>query len=149
VRAAEPRLADARVVAAYRVRFGSPSEAALGGVRGTSRVSSCAPASPRSQPHVRARPWPQFGAKVAARPLFEQDRATLLRLVQGLAPGDWERPTAVAPWLVRDVVAHLLGDDLSRLARTRDGHSPVGSRTSRWPPSSTASTTTGSRWRAG
>ncbi len=68
----------------------------------------------------------RFGPKVDARQLFEQDRATLLRLVRGLDPGDWERPTAAAPWLVRDVVAHLLGDDLSRLARTRDGHSPVG-----------------------
>jgi uncharacterized protein (TIGR03083 family) len=68
----------------------------------------------------------RFGPKVDARPLFEQDRATLLRLVQGLDPGDWDRPTAAAPWLVRDVVAHLLGDDLSRLARTRDGHGPVG-----------------------
>ena len=68
----------------------------------------------------------RFGPKVDARQLFEQDRATLLRLVQGLDPADWEQPTAAAPWLVRDVVAHLLGDDLSRLARTRDGHSPVG-----------------------
>lgn len=68
----------------------------------------------------------RFGPKVDARQLFEQDRATLLRLVHGLAPEEWDRPTAAAPWLVRDVVAHLLGDDLSRLARTRDGHSPIG-----------------------
>jgi uncharacterized protein (TIGR03083 family) len=68
----------------------------------------------------------RFGPKVDARRLFEQDRAMLLRLVRGLAADEWERPTAAAPWLVRDVVAHLLGDDLSRLARTRDGHSPVG-----------------------
>jgi uncharacterized protein (TIGR03083 family) len=68
----------------------------------------------------------RFGPKVDARPLFGQDRATLLRLVRGLDPEEWERSTAAAPWLVRDVVAHLLGDDLSRLARTRDGHSPVG-----------------------
>lgn len=33
-----------------------------------------------------------------------------------------QQPSACAPWLVRDVVAHLLGNDLSRLARTRDGH---------------------------
>jgi uncharacterized protein (TIGR03083 family) len=70
----------------------------------------------------------RFGPKVDARPLFGQDRATLLRLVRGLDPEEWERSTAAAPWLVRDVVAHLLGDDLSRLARTRDGHSPVGPR---------------------
>ena len=68
----------------------------------------------------------RFGPRIDARPLFAQDRAVLLRLVQDLGPGEWERPTAAAPWRVRDVVAHLLGDDLSRLARTRDGHSPVG-----------------------
>ncbi|MGR6964787.1 maleylpyruvate isomerase family mycothiol-dependent enzyme [Geodermatophilus sp. URMC 61] len=68
----------------------------------------------------------RFGPRVDARQLFEQDRAVLLRLVQDLDPDEWERPTAAAPWVVRDVVAHLLGDDLSRLARTRDGHSPVG-----------------------
>jgi uncharacterized protein (TIGR03083 family) len=71
-------------------------------------------------------PLARFGPKVDARQLFEQDRAMLLRLVQDLGSDEWERPTAAAPWLVRDVVAHLLGDDLSRLARTRDGHSPAG-----------------------
>src|SRR3712207_6306587 len=70
--------------------------------------------------------WRGSGRRSDARQLLEQDRATLLRLVQGLAPDEWERPTAAAPWLVRDVVAHLLADDLSRLARTRDGHRPVG-----------------------
>ena len=68
----------------------------------------------------------RFGPKVDARRLFEQDRARLLRLVRALGSDEWERPTAAAPWLVRDVVAHLLGDALGRLARTRDGHGPVG-----------------------
>ena len=35
LRATEPRLAGAEVVAAYRLRFESTSEGALGGVRGT------------------------------------------------------------------------------------------------------------------
>ncbi len=67
----------------------------------------------------------RFGPKIDARDEFAQDRAVLLRLVRDLDAGEWERPTAAAPWVVRDVVAHLLGDDLGRLARTRDGHSLV------------------------
>ncbi|MBV9161717.1 MAG: maleylpyruvate isomerase family mycothiol-dependent enzyme [Pseudonocardiales bacterium] len=63
-----------------------------------------------------------FGPKIDARPVFEHDRAVLIDLLRDLQPDEWQRPTACAPWLVRDVVAHLLGNDLSRLARTRDGH---------------------------
>lgn len=63
-----------------------------------------------------------FGPKIDARPVFEHDRAVLTDLLKDLRPGEWQQPTACAPWLVRDVVAHLLGADLSRLARTRDGH---------------------------
>jgi uncharacterized protein (TIGR03083 family) len=59
---------------------------------------------------------------------MERDRAALLGLLRDLAPADWLRPTAAAPWLVRDVVAHVLGDDLSRLARGRDGHRSDGPR---------------------
>ncbi|HYH32486.1 MAG TPA: maleylpyruvate isomerase family mycothiol-dependent enzyme [Pseudonocardia sp.] len=64
----------------------------------------------------------RFGPRIDAREEFAQDRAVLLALLHDLGPDEWERPTAAAPWLVRDVVAHLLGDDLGRLARTRDGH---------------------------
>ena len=39
----------------------------------------------------------------------------------GLSRADWERPTVCPGWNVMDVVAHVLGDDLGRLARTRDG----------------------------
>lgn len=63
-----------------------------------------------------------FGPKIDARPVFEHDRAVLIDLLRDVQPDEWQRPTACAPWLVRDVVAHLLGNDLSRLARTRDGH---------------------------
>jgi uncharacterized protein (TIGR03083 family) len=63
-----------------------------------------------------------FGVKIDARDVFEQDRAVLLHLLRELTAEDWERPTAAAPWVVRDVVAHLLGDDVGRLSRMRDGH---------------------------
>jgi hypothetical protein len=48
VRSAEPRLAGAQVVAAYRLRFDSSREGALGGVRGTLEglvVRTCEPRS--------------------------------------------------------------------------------------------------------
>jgi uncharacterized protein (TIGR03083 family) len=63
-----------------------------------------------------------FGVKIDARDVFEQDRTVLLHLLRELTAEDWERPTAAAPWAVRDVVAHLLGDDVGRLSRMRDGH---------------------------
>ena len=53
---------------------------------------------------------------------FARDRAILLGLLRDLGPDDWDRPTAAAPWRVRDVLAHLLGDDVGRISRLRDGH---------------------------
>jgi uncharacterized protein (TIGR03083 family) len=63
-----------------------------------------------------------FGPPLDARPHLAADRAAFLQLLHALTPDDWERSTAAAPWAVRDVVAHVLGDDLGRLARGRDGH---------------------------
>jgi len=54
--------------------------------------------------------------------LMARDRAELLDLLRALSAMEWEQPTVAAPWVVRDVVAHILGDDVSRLARGRDGH---------------------------
>ncbi len=56
------------------------------------------------------------------RPLFWQVRGSLLELLPTLGPDQWQAPTAAQPWLVRDVVAHLVGDDLGRLSRSRDSH---------------------------
>ena len=50
--------------------------------------------------------------------------AELIRLLRGLNPGDWNRPTACALWSVRDITAHLLDDDLRRLSFHRDGQPP-------------------------
>ncbi|MEO6056721.1 MAG: maleylpyruvate isomerase N-terminal domain-containing protein, partial [Gemmatimonadales bacterium] len=52
--------------------------------------------------------------------------AELLRLLRGLTADDWHRPTVCALWSVRDVVAHLLDDDLRRLSFHRDGQPPAG-----------------------
>jgi uncharacterized protein (TIGR03083 family) len=54
--------------------------------------------------------------------LMAQDRAALLGLLGSLTPEEWAQTTAAAPWSVREVVAHILGDDVSRLARGRDGY---------------------------
>ena len=71
---------------------------------------------------------PGFGPRIDARRVLGQDRAALLHLLRELAPQDWKRMTAAAPWTVRDVVAHVLGDDLGRLARSRDDHQTTAPR---------------------
>jgi uncharacterized protein (TIGR03083 family) len=60
------------------------------------------------------------------RPMFEQVRASLIKLLAGLAPADWDRPTPAGHWRVRDVAGHLLGDDVSRLSRSRDAYKGRG-----------------------
>lgn len=62
-----------------------------------------------------------LGPPLDVRPLFTGERAALLELLSGLGAVEWERPTVCPGWTVKDVAAHLLGDDLGRLARTRDG----------------------------
>lgn len=54
--------------------------------------------------------------------LFPGERAALVALLESLSPEEWDAPTVCAGWSVKDVAAHLLGDDVGRLARGRDGH---------------------------
>jgi uncharacterized protein (TIGR03083 family) len=54
--------------------------------------------------------------------LFPEERAALLDLLSSLRPNQWNAPTVCAGWSVKDIAAHLLADDLGRLARGRDGH---------------------------
>lgn len=63
-----------------------------------------------------------LGPPIDARPLFAGERSALLALLRGLSEEQW-RATAVPGWSVRDLAAHLLGDDYGRIARERDGHS--------------------------
>lgn len=46
----------------------------------------------------------------------------MLELLAGLQPQSWTAATVCPGWAVRDVVAHLVHDDLRRLSRTRDGY---------------------------
>ncbi len=51
--------------------------------------------------------------------LFPGLSRELIALLSGLAPADWDKPTACAGWSVKDVAAHLLGGSLGRAAATR------------------------------
>ena len=62
---------------------------------------------------------------IDVRDLFRPDRDALLELLAGLSPRDWSLPTACQGWDVRDVALHVLGGDLSNIARRRDDF--------RWP----------------
>ncbi len=57
--------------------------------------------------------------------LFPLERAALLDLLGSLDPLDWERETACPGWAVRDIAAHLVGDDLGRISRARDAYRPA------------------------
>src|SRR6188768_2360709 len=55
-------------------------------------------------------------------PLFPALREELLALLTDLTPEDWLTPTVCTGWSVKDVAAHLLGDDIGRLSWGRDGY---------------------------
>jgi uncharacterized protein (TIGR03083 family) len=55
-------------------------------------------------------------------PLFQPLLGTLLTLLRGLSPEDWQRQTVAPRWRVRDVAAHLLDGDLRKIAVYRDSH---------------------------
>jgi uncharacterized protein (TIGR03083 family) len=63
----------------------------------------------------------QLGPPIDVRGLFPRERSALLDLLGELAAGDWERATVCPGWTVKDVTAHVLHDDLRRLASMRDG----------------------------
>jgi uncharacterized protein (TIGR03083 family) len=57
--------------------------------------------------------------------LFPLERAALLDLLESLDPPAWERETVCTGWAVRDIAAHLVGDDLGLISRSRDAYRPV------------------------
>lgn len=61
---------------------------------------------------------------ILAAPLLPLVEDQLHALIAGLSPEDWERPTIVRAWRVRDVAAHLLDTSLRKLAAVRDGYAP-------------------------
>jgi uncharacterized protein (TIGR03083 family) len=61
-------------------------------------------------------------APIDTLPLFPGERSALLELLGDLPASEWEAPTICPGWSVKDVAAHLLGDDLGRLSWGRDGY---------------------------
>jgi uncharacterized protein (TIGR03083 family) len=59
---------------------------------------------------------------VLVLPLFPLERAALLGLLRALGSEAWMRPTVAGDWTVKDIVSHLVADDLGRVSRQRDGH---------------------------
>jgi uncharacterized protein (TIGR03083 family) len=59
-------------------------------------------------------------APLDVTPMLAPERAMCLDLLRSLAPDDWGRPTECPEWNVKGVALHILGDDLSLLARQRD-----------------------------
>jgi hypothetical protein len=57
--------------------------------------------------------------------LFPLERAALLDLLESLDPVAWERATVCTGWAVRDLAAHLVGDDLGLVSRARDAYRPA------------------------
>jgi uncharacterized protein (TIGR03083 family) len=56
--------------------------------------------------------------------MFRPVSGSLVTLLRGLSPEDWQQPTIAGMWLVRDVVAHLLDLTVRRLSFHRDGMTP-------------------------
>lgn len=56
-------------------------------------------------------------------PLFPEERAALLSFLESLSDEQWHIADVYPGWSLKDVVSHLLADDLGRLSRGRDAHS--------------------------
>lgn len=59
---------------------------------------------------------------IQTRPLLAPLHAALLALLDATPDTDWQRPTILGTWRVRDVAAHLLDVMLRRLSAGRDAH---------------------------
>jgi uncharacterized protein (TIGR03083 family) len=63
-----------------------------------------------------------LGPPIDVRSLFGPERTALLDVLESLTGEQWRWPTSCSGWDVHDLAAHLLGGDLGRLARSRDGY---------------------------
>jgi uncharacterized protein (TIGR03083 family) len=64
--------------------------------------------------------------------LFPKLLAKLVTLLESLSPEEWDKPTICAPWTVKDLAAHLLGDEFTILSRARDNFSYAGEPVRTW-----------------
>ncbi len=70
-------------------------------------------------------PPESLGTPLDVRPLLAPLREALVEVMTDRSDSAWQAATTTG-WTVADTIAHLLGDDLGRLARTRDGHHAPG-----------------------
>ena len=57
--------------------------------------------------------------------VLRSERDAFVALLEDLSPDDWRRPTECPAWTVLGIALHVLGDDLSLLARQRDVAQPA------------------------
>jgi uncharacterized protein (TIGR03083 family) len=62
----------------------------------------------------------QLAAPIIVSDLFPEMRTELLTILSGLSGQQWALPTACDGWSVKDVVLHIVGDDLGIVSRKRD-----------------------------
>lgn len=90
--------------------------------------SRALPDGPEAPGVTGAGDWSWAGPPLDARPLFAQERAKFIGLLQDLNPADWQRPTVCPGWSVHDLVAHVTHDYIRKLTGTRDDHESAGPR---------------------
>lgn len=61
---------------------------------------------------------------LATAHLYAPLHSELMRLLGGLSPEDWAKPTVCKGWAVRDIAAHILDTQLRILSMGRDGLRP-------------------------
>lgn len=71
-------------------------------------------------------------APIIVADLFPEVLDSLVDLLSGLSPDDWNKPTVCARWSVKDIATHLLGGQLGILSRSRDGYAYSGSPIQKW-----------------
>jgi uncharacterized protein (TIGR03083 family) len=54
--------------------------------------------------------------------LFGEERRLLLEVLSGLDEAGWRAETSCPDWTLKDIAAHILGDDLNNLSGGRDGY---------------------------
>lgn len=69
-------------------------------------------------------PVPPGPSPILTAHLFPELDGRLLELLRTLSPEEWERPTIVPRWNVRQVASHLLDTALRRLSFARDAPAP-------------------------
>src|SRR5256885_5814581 len=109
-------------------RFASRSTRRPGWRRGTSGWGSCAT---RTRCSVAAEQM-RTPERVQTLHLFEPERAALLDVLGELSPREWGAATVCPGWTVKDIAAHLVGDDLGIVARWRDGETAASVADTSW-----------------